>query len=158
MIGHSNSLDRFKDLLRTLFQFDCADLDFGIHRIMNYKRKEIENFIDKDLIHAVDKEFEAYRALNREELLKKIAEKEKEIHKVEDSLGQKILKNGRIEDEFKDRPVAQQYLELKSQLEDTTVTENVQAQVFNDLYNFLSRYYEDGDFISKRRYSAKGTR
>ena len=29
----------------------------------------------------------------------------------------------------------------------------MEATVFNHLYNFFSRYYEDGDFISKRRYS-----
>jgi adenine-specific DNA-methyltransferase len=28
---------KFQQLLRELFQFDCADLDFGIYRIMNYK-------------------------------------------------------------------------------------------------------------------------
>lgn len=30
---------KFQMLLRELFQFDCADLDFGIYRIMNHKRK-----------------------------------------------------------------------------------------------------------------------
>ena len=30
---------KFQDLLRELFQFDCADLDFGIYRIMNHKRE-----------------------------------------------------------------------------------------------------------------------
>jgi adenine-specific DNA-methyltransferase len=32
-------------LLRGLIQFDCADLDFGIYRIMNRKRDMIERFI-----------------------------------------------------------------------------------------------------------------
>ena len=35
--GHAN-LQKFQELLRELFQFDCADLDFGIYRIMNHKR------------------------------------------------------------------------------------------------------------------------
>ena len=31
-------LEKFQDLLRELFQFDCADLDFGIYRICaNYQ-------------------------------------------------------------------------------------------------------------------------
>jgi hypothetical protein len=29
---------KFQQLLREIFQFDCTDLDFGIYRIMNYKR------------------------------------------------------------------------------------------------------------------------
>lgn len=42
-------LIKFQQLLRELFQFDCADLDFGIYRIMNRKRGIIEHFIAKDL-------------------------------------------------------------------------------------------------------------
>lgn len=30
-------LEKFQSLLRELFEFDCADLDFSIYRIMNYK-------------------------------------------------------------------------------------------------------------------------
>ena len=41
--------ERFQELLRQLFQFDSADLDFGIYRIMNFKRDVIEQFIQKDL-------------------------------------------------------------------------------------------------------------
>ena len=40
---------KFQGLLRELFQFDCADLDFGIYRIMNQKREAIENFISEKL-------------------------------------------------------------------------------------------------------------
>jgi 2-methylisocitrate lyase-like PEP mutase family enzyme len=33
--------EKFQGLLRKLFQFDCAELDFGIYRIMNHKRAAI---------------------------------------------------------------------------------------------------------------------
>jgi hypothetical protein len=39
------ALRKFQDLLRQLFQFDSADLDFGIYRILNYKRQEVDKFI-----------------------------------------------------------------------------------------------------------------
>jgi adenine-specific DNA-methyltransferase len=45
--------EKFQQLLRELFQFDCADLDFGIYRIMNYKRDVIEKFIAQDLPKAI---------------------------------------------------------------------------------------------------------
>jgi adenine-specific DNA-methyltransferase len=45
--------DKFQGLLRALFQFDCSDLDFGIYRIMNYKRDVIEKFISTDLPKAI---------------------------------------------------------------------------------------------------------
>ena len=38
--------EMFQKLLRVLFQFDCAGLDFGIYRIMNYKR-EVVTSIDR---------------------------------------------------------------------------------------------------------------
>ena len=44
---------KFKALLRELFQFDCADLDFGIYRIMNQKRDAVERFIEQDLVAGV---------------------------------------------------------------------------------------------------------
>ena len=40
-------IDKFQRLLRDIFQFDCADLDFGIYRIMNHKRDVIEKFSKK---------------------------------------------------------------------------------------------------------------
>lgn len=51
--------EKFQTLLRELFQFDCADLDFGIYRIMNYKRDVIEKFITKDLPKAVSDELDS---------------------------------------------------------------------------------------------------
>ena len=38
MTSRNAYCEKFQRLLRELFQFDCADLDFGIYRIMNYKR------------------------------------------------------------------------------------------------------------------------
>lgn len=151
----SESLEKLQSLLKTLFELDMPELDFGIYRIMNYRRKEVEEFIEKDLPQAVEKEFERYRAQSREELMEKIEKKKEEIKRLEAQLGEKILRNGDIEEKFRDKPLAREYLELKKQLDELEVTEGVKNQVFNDLYNFFSRYYEDGDFISKRRYSSR---
>lgn len=146
---------RLNAKLKELFQFDLTELDFGIYRILNYRRNEIDNFIKNDLIKAVEKEFQQYKAQNQKELLDKIEEKKKEIRKLEKELGEKILKNGEIEEKFLDRPFAKEYIELKKQIDEIDITESIQNQVFTDLYNFFSRYYEDGDFIAKRRYSSK---
>jgi len=141
-----------KNYLREIFQFDFSELDFGIYRIMNYKRKEIKNFIENDLINAVDEEFKKYKTINQKELIKKLEEKKLEIKKIEKELGEQILKNDIIDPKFKDKPFAKEYEKLINQMEQIDVAEEIQNQVFNDLYNFFSRYYEDGDFISKRRY------
>ena len=70
---------QFRELLSELLQFDDADLDFGIYRIMNYKRDAIRQFIDARMLA---------------------------------------------------------------------------AGIYNRLFQFFRRYYQDGDFISQRRYSS----
>jgi len=37
-------------ILNEIFQLDQSDLDFGIYRIMNTKSKEINEFLDDDLL------------------------------------------------------------------------------------------------------------
>ena len=53
MAGTITPLDQLKSFLNEIFQFDTQDLDFGIYKIMHYKRKEIRNFIDKLLVEKV---------------------------------------------------------------------------------------------------------
>jgi adenine-specific DNA-methyltransferase len=48
-----NHIKKFQGLLEELFQFDAADLDFGVYRIMNYKRGVIERFIQEDLPRSI---------------------------------------------------------------------------------------------------------
>jgi adenine-specific DNA-methyltransferase len=47
--------EKFQELLRQMFQFDCSDLDFGIYRIMNFKRDAVRQFIEKDLPETITK-------------------------------------------------------------------------------------------------------
>ena len=47
---------KLQSLLRKLFQFESADLDFGIYRIMNKKRGAIERFIAKDSPKSISQE------------------------------------------------------------------------------------------------------
>ena len=52
------------------------------------------------------------------------------------------------------RPLVQQYLETRERLGSPTIPVIERADaIFNHLYTFFSRYYEDGDFIPRRRYS-----
>ena len=134
------------------FQFESSEFDFGIYRIMNYKRKEIENFIENDLIKAVEEEFKRYKIQSQNELLEKIKGMEK---KIKEDFGENILANGKLKEKYGEIKLVSEYLELKKQIEEADITKSIQSQTFNDLYNFFSRYYEDGDFISKRRYSSK---
>ena len=43
----SEKLDRFVGLLKTIFELDKSDLNFGIYRIMNIRKEQIEDFLTK---------------------------------------------------------------------------------------------------------------
>lgn len=88
---------KFRDILAEILQLDQAELDFGIYRIMNQKRKDIEAFLNNRLVP--------------------------EVTKI-----------------------------LKAQTVAGTDISAMENEVFSHLAKFFSRYYEGGDFISKRRY------
>ncbi len=62
----SQNLEKLKSLLAELFQLDHAELDFGIYRIMNARRDEIERFLKDDLLHQVRKVLSAHAAFDIE--------------------------------------------------------------------------------------------
>lgn len=91
----SEMRERFLRLLKDdILKLDLAELDFGIYRILNYRRNEVEAFLDVELPRRIDAE------------LAKL-------------------------------PGAP--------------TEDEQGRIFHHLYTFLSRYYDDGDFIMRPR-------
>jgi len=55
---------KFMNILRDMFQFDQADLDFGIYRIMRMKHDEINKFIEEDLPIQITKGLKELAELN----------------------------------------------------------------------------------------------
>ena len=70
---------RFQELLRRLFQFESADLDFGIYRIMNFKRGAIEKFIEKDLIKGVSAALDTGALADQADVVEQIKELAEQI-------------------------------------------------------------------------------
>ena len=140
---------KLQTLLCDLFQFDCADLDFGIYRIMNQKREEIERFIERDLLDAVEEGLAHFQAIEREELEAQLAEKRAQ-------LGATAFDDtGAVLEQFQSLTIAQDYMELGRQLQQLEVAEETEARIFSDLWRFFSRYYDNGDFLTERRYSSR---
>ena len=106
----SETLQQFQGLLKELFEFECADLDFGIYRIMNHKREIIKDFIENKLPNII-----------REELSQGTLAEQTRAHKARHA----------------------------------SSDEDLETAIYNHLYTFFSRYWQDGDFISKRRYSKR---
>ena len=147
----NESLKKFQDLLRELFQFDCADLDFGIYRVMNYKRDAIERFISDELPRAIREELQSGDLADRTQ----IAEKLEDVRtRILEGLGQTAVDaDGNLDERFWETPLGREYLLLQARASRGLSGEALESSILNHLYSFFSRYYEDGDYISKRRYS-----
>jgi adenine-specific DNA-methyltransferase len=147
-----SSREKVRRLLRELFQFDAQDLDFGIYHILNFRRKEIERFIEKDLIEAVETEFKEYAKAGMMELQREVERLRAVI--IRDFGEGTIDEQGRAV-KHEDAPKIKEYLRKVEELKSAEVSEAQMNEVFNHVYEFFSRYYDEGDFISKRRYGGR---
>ncbi len=144
--------EKFQQLLRELFQFDCADLDFGIYRIMNYKRDVIEKFITQDLPKAIAEELGRGALADQSQAAKELIEV---AQKIKETLGKDALDaDGNLAEAYHGTPLGKKYQDLKAKAASGR-GQALEASIFNHLYAFFNRYYQDGDFISKRRYSKR---
>lgn len=152
----SNELERFQSLLRELFQFDCADLDFGIYRILNARRGLFEDWLTQRLPHQV-REALSEGALQQDaqhaERMQRLAGELREEY------GEDCLDgDGKLNGEIPNRSArAREYRELWQMHRQRGAAEGnaaLEADIYNRLYDFFRRYYEDGDFLSLRRYGA----
>lgn len=130
-----NYYDSFVNKLKEMFMMDHAELDFGIYRIMNQKRQDIMHFLEHELLPQVK---DALQGAGDNETAS-IKDRMKEIETQAASFGASAENNP-------------EYKQLKAKLEQTTDTASLQNEVFSRLVTFFSRYYDNGDFVSKRRY------
>jgi adenine-specific DNA-methyltransferase len=130
-----DTFQQFRRKLDELFQMDRAELDFGIYRIMNIKRREISRYLEEDLYPQV------------EEILANAASEDAKA--IQDDLDKKIVQAREL---GVDPEALDAVKELRAQLDATTSPEELRQRTFSHLLTFFSRYYDKGDFISKRRY------
>tara|TARA_R110001599_G_scaffold336565_1_gene554375 strand:- start:16228 stop:19257 length:3030 start_codon:yes stop_codon:yes gene_type:complete len=133
----SESYKKLIKTLKTIFEMDKADLDFGIYRIMNQKRDDINAFLENDLLPQVKEAFAEYASEGNSGALAEL-----------DTLIKTLTDAGMNPDES---PKVQALKEQLKGIVDSTALEN---DVFSKLHTFFSRYYDKGDFISQRRYKA----
>ncbi|MEO6682504.1 MAG: DNA methyltransferase, partial [Ginsengibacter sp.] len=126
---------KLKEVLTEIFELDKADLDFGIYRIMNQKRVQIEDFINKKLPTQI-----------RETLAKTQSVDSVELKQDLEKLGRTLDDAGVV------RESVPKYMTLQAQINQASDALALEQEVFSHLANFFKRYYQDGDFISMRRY------
>lgn len=114
---------------------DKAELDFGIYRIMNQKRAEIEAFLKDDLVPQVKQVLAENLSVDKQGLQKELDEAIKQAQ----ALGA-------------DPATLPKVIQLKASLGEAGDVEGLENEVFSLLANFFKRYFDNGDFISMRRY------
>ncbi len=143
MADYKEQYDAFIRTLQSIFMMDHEELDFGIYRIMNYKRDEINNFLKDCLLEQVDDILS--KTVDNEQI-----EKEKELK----SKISEFSKNGLTSDIIETLPPI---IQLREDLKQYRSITELKSDVFSALVTFFSRYYNGGDFISQRRYKSNDT-
>lgn len=136
----NNYYEEFVAKLQELFMMDHAELDFGIYRIMNQKRDDIQDFLENRLLKQVGSSLDI-----DEKELERIQKRQKEILE---------MAGGDISVLPPTIPLRKEYDANEEQLHKMGNPEELRNEVFSHLVTFFSRYYEGGDFLSKRRYKA----
>jgi adenine-specific DNA-methyltransferase len=143
--------ERFQGLLKQLFQYDVADLDFGIYRVLNPRRDVINQFIETDLLALLDKRL-ASGVLGAR--ARAAAEVKDAADAVRSALGDDAIgADGALKEAYAATPLGREYLDALALGEGALDSAGLELSVMNHLYGFFSRYYDDGDFMTKRRYS-----
>ena len=146
-----NYLKKFQGLLEELFQFNAADLDFGIYRIMNQKRGVIERFIMEDLPKSISQELAQGALVGQTQAAKELEAAKKKVLAINDDA---IDAAGNLVN-YHDTKPGKEYLAALEKAKSAKGHEALEAAIYNHLYAFFNRYWQDGDFISKRRYSKR---
>jgi len=135
-----SKFNALKQKLRELFELDKSDLDFGIYRIMAAKNREVTEFLDRQLRDVVRETLASHSAGAADQIqadLNEAIEQARALGADPDSL-----------------PKVQE-LEAKLESAGGASAEVLEVDIYNHLLTFFSRYYDDGDFISKRRYKGE---
>ncbi|WP_247997091.1 site-specific DNA-methyltransferase [Brucella tritici] len=132
--------ERLISLLKELFQLDQPDLDFGFYRIMHAKAGQVTKFLEEDLLSIIRDAFgEADGA--RVEQAKAAYEA---ARKQAEEFG------------APDPDAAPKVKEAKAAWDAAKDSGSNEGDVYDHLYRFFERYYDNGDFMS-RRYFARET-
>ena len=131
----ATQFERFKGALEKMLMLDQADLDFGIYRIMNQKRTDIEKYLNNELKKQVTEAVSGSSTAEVESLKTELA---------------RAIQNA--QDLGVDPETLPKVKDLRAKLSDGGDTESLENEVYSHLTTFFSRYYDGGDFISQRRY------
>ncbi len=131
----ATQFDTFIATMKKVLMLDQADLDFGIYRIMNQKRAQIESYLNNDLRKQVAEAIRENTSADAGALKKELAQ-----------LITTLTAAGMNPND------APKVKELKDRISQCGNSEVLENEIYSHLSIFFGRYYDGGDFISQRRY------
>lgn len=139
MANDNAKKQKFIDLLHELFQLNQPELDFGLYRIMHAKSGQIKAFIENDLSKEIDQAFADGGNDKVAEL--KAAYEHARAQAVEFGIADP-------DDNAKVKEAKEHYDAAREGGDDP-------SEIYDHLYRFFSRYYDKGDFLSRRYHVAE---
>ncbi|MET0064034.1 MAG: DNA methyltransferase [Candidatus Thiodiazotropha endolucinida] len=133
--------EKLIDLLKQLFQLDQPDLDFGFYKIMHAKSEQVQRFLENDLLDIIKQEFGDLDG-NRVEEAKT---------KYEQALEQAKKFGAPNPDE------TDGVKEAKAEYDNAKQGGSPEGEIYDHLWRFFERYYDNGDFLSRRYYARETT-
>lgn len=126
--------EKFIGLLHELFQLNQPELDFGLYRIMHAKSDQIKAFIQNDLAREIDEAF--------------ADSGDDKISKLKASYEQ--ARAQAVEFGIPDPDSNPKVKEAKEAYDAARDNGDDPSDIYDHLYRFFSRYYDKGDFLSRR--------
>ncbi|MZR31462.1 DNA methyltransferase [Sneathiella litorea] len=132
--------ERLISLLKELFQLDQPDLDFGFYRIMHAKAGQVTKFLEDDLLGIIR---EAFGEVDEARIAEARATYE-------------AARKHAVDYGAPDPDTTEPVKKAKAAWDAAKDSGSNEGDVYDHLYRFFERYYDNGDFMS-RRYFARET-
>ncbi len=129
--------DRLITLLSELFQLNQPDLDFGFYRIMHAKADRVSSFLQNDLLKIIKDAFG------------EADEKRVEETRLAYEAAIKQAKEFGAPNPEETEPVKK----AKAAYDAIKDAGNGEGEIYDHLFRFFERYYDNGDFMSRRYYA-----
>jgi len=137
MANAEKQRDRLVALLSDLFQLNQPDLDFGFYRIMHAKADRVSSFLQNDLLKIIKDAFG------------EADDKRVEEARLAYEAAIKQAKDFGAPNPEETKPVKK----AKAAYDAVRDAGNGEGEVYDHLYRFFERYYDNGDFMSRRYYA-----
>jgi adenine-specific DNA-methyltransferase len=129
--------ERLITLLGDLFQLNQPDLDFGFYRIMHAKADRVSSFLQNDLLKIIKDAFgeaDEKRVIEARLAYEAAIKQAKEFGAPNPEDTEPVKKAKAAYDALRD-------------------TGNGEGEIYDHLFRFFERYYDNGDFMSRRYYA-----